>query len=403
MRILTPAALLLLTPLLPASLGQQYAGDPIPHHLPVVPGAELAFFRITDPTGSHPGLSLLNYYSMQNLTTPLDPLTVQRAIIIVHGHNRDPGNYMVYMQNALHELERSGADPNITFSSVAIIAPFFANSRDRRDAGGGAHHPPPDNGLYWQGSRWSAGASNRHPKSARGAVSSFDVLDQLVAFFADTARFPRIKQLVIAGHSLGGQTVTRYAQIGNERGPPTTASSSLPPLLYVIANPNSWTWMATSRPLPIPPTCTHYDNWRAGYTNFSQYPMQYGRALVEQRGGRDAVLARWRSRSKALLVGLRDFDDALPEDCVSHTHGANHYERAMAFMKAFPPRCPDRHAGVCDTVDYVDANHSAEDMLKSEAGLARLFRDNFYGDGAKSHDYGPRQQLGDDPYPASAP
>lgn len=400
MRIVTQA-LLLLAAVTPLTLAQQYAGESIPNQLPPVPGAEIAFFRITDPTGQNNNLTITNYYSMQDLQTPIDPLVVQRAIIIVHGRDRDPGNYMVYLQNALREL--GDADPNINRSSIAMIAPYFANNRDRRGA------PPSNNGgLFWQGSRWSAGASNRHPKSARDAVSSFDVLDQLVAYFDDRAQFPLLRQVVIAGHSLGAQTVMRYAQIGNvqvlnNNNNNNTAPSSSTPLLYVIANPNSWTWMNASRPYAIPPDCAAYDSWRAGYANFSQYPMTYGRELVET-GGRAAVLARWQSRSKALLVGLRDFGDALPGDCVSHTQGDNHYERVLAFMLAFKPSCPvPRGGGQCDTVDYVDSNHNAEEMLTSPAGLARLFRDNFYGDGVKSPDFGPRQQAGDDPYPASAP
>lgn len=39
-------------------------------------------------------------------------------------------------------------------------------------------------------------------------------------------------------------------------------------------------------------------------------------------------------------------------------------------------------------------------MFASTAGLARLFMDNFYGNGAISYDMGyPRQQTGDDPFP----
>lgn len=42
-------------------------------------------------------------------------------------------------------------------------------------------------------------------------------------------------------------------------------------------------------------------------------------------------------------------------------------------------------------------------MMASAAGQARLFLDNFYGDGNRSYDFGyPRQQAGDDPYPNPA-
>lgn len=47
------------------SLAQQYAGDVIPNTLPTVPGAEIAFFRINDPSGKNKNLTLTNYYTRQ--------------------------------------------------------------------------------------------------------------------------------------------------------------------------------------------------------------------------------------------------------------------------------------------------------------------------------------------------
>lgn len=57
--------------------------------------------------------------------------------------------------------------------------------------------------------------------------------------------------------------VNRYADIGNDL---PTAS----PVVYFIANPNSWTWMDTSRPLDTS-DCLTYDDYRDGFTNFAGY------------------------------------------------------------------------------------------------------------------------------------
>lgn len=380
-QILFQAALLLCAALVAPTWAQQYAGDVILNNLPKVPGAEIAYFRITEPTGRNTRLTLMNYYSLQDLDVRVEPTDVRRAIIIIHGLDRDPGTYMIYIQNALRELT---SDPNINRSSVAIMAPFFANRRDRLPAASSA--------LVWRGSKWSAGANNHRPNQAR-TVSSFEVLDQLVRFFDDRTMFPKLRQIVLAGHSLGAQTVARYAQIGN-------TFPTMSPVLYVIANPNNWAWMDTTRPLAIG-DCREYDNWRNGFHNFTEYPMHYGLGLVAR--GRPAVLSRWQSRSKAFLAGLWDFGDARPGDCAPHTLGRHHFERFLNLIKRFPPRCPEPHRGQCDTVDYVESNHDGQTMLRSEAGQARLFLDNFYGDGSKSHDSGPRQIPGDDPYPVGTP
>lgn len=365
---------------------QQYAGDKIEIQLPFVPGAEIAFFRIADPTSRHHHLTLTNYYSLREDNERLDPDQVQRAVILIHGRERDPGSYMVYAQNALRDLT---SDHNINSSSVAILVPFFPIRADKhvgfpwKDG-----HGPTSNALVWKGSKWSAGANNQYPKHAQ-TVSSFEVLDQLVKYFDNRRDFPNLKQIVVAGHSLGAQAVNRYAQIGNYF--PTKS-----PVTYYIANPNSWTWMDSTRPGDIS-SCPTYDDWRNGFNNFAEYPMQYGVGLVAK--GRAEVHARWMSRSKAFALATQDYDD-YSQDCAPSTTGSNHHDRFLNFLKAFPPSCPNPHVGQCDTVDYVESSHDGAAMLRSPAGQARLFLDNFYGDGARAADFGyPRLQEGDDPNP----
>jgi hypothetical protein len=52
------------------------------------------------------------------------------------------------------------------------------------------------------------GAGSQFPGTAAN-VSTFAALDALVAFFANTTAFPKMKAITLAGHSGGGQVRAR--------------------------------------------------------------------------------------------------------------------------------------------------------------------------------------------------
>lgn len=72
---------------------QQYAGDTISAFLPTISRAEVAFFRIPDPSGENEHLTLINYYSHGRNGGRIVESNIQRAIIVIHGLLRDPWNY----------------------------------------------------------------------------------------------------------------------------------------------------------------------------------------------------------------------------------------------------------------------------------------------------------------------
>lgn len=371
---------------------QQYAGDAINTTLPSVPGSEITYFRINDPSGNNKNLTLVNYYSHGKSNQRLVESKVQRAVVIVHGLNRDPGTYMSNMLSALSQVT---SDSNVNTDSVAIMAPWFPNGDDKGvypwTDGLKSGRGSTSNCLVWQSSQWSAGGNNQYPYTSKN-TSSYAVLDQVIQYFDDTTLFPNMKQIVIAGHSLGAQTVQRYAAIG-------TQLSTHSPVSYWVANPNSYVWMSTDRPFATD-SCSIYDNYREGFTNFTSYPMTYATSLVAQ--GRSAILANFNSKAVNFARGTKDLGDD-SAGCAPATTGSNRNERFFNFIKAFPPSCPSPTGPNCDTVDFVNAGHDAGAMMASAAGQARLFTDNFYGNGNRSYDFGyPRQQIGDDPYPNPA-
>ncbi|THW45516.1 WSC-domain-containing protein [Aureobasidium pullulans] len=386
MQFLTTFLLLCSTPIV---LAQQYAGDVISGNLPTTANAEVAFFKIDDPSGKNNNLTLINYYSHGTDGSRIVESKIQRAVIVLHGLLRDPWNYENDMLNALAMVQ----DTNVNRDSVAVMAPYFPNGNDKNlgypwTDGLKAGQGSTSNAMVWSGSKWSAGANNQYPHNSRN-TSSYYILDELVRYFDDKTLFPNMKQIVLAGHSLGGQMLQRYAAVGDKLD---TES----PVVLWIANGDSWAWLSDYRPLNIP-DCPTYNDYREGFAQFVEYGMTYGANLVAQ--GLDAIKANFDSKQIAWARALQDFGDHA-SSCAPQTTGQDRNERFFFFMKWFQPSCPDPSGTNCDTVDLVDAPHDNGQMFHSAAGLARLFTDNFYGDNSRAYDFGyPRKQQGDDPFP----
>ncbi|CAD0022500.1 unnamed protein product, partial [Aureobasidium pullulans] len=361
--------------LLQDASAQQFLGDVIPNvTYPGVPGSELVYFRVKDPAGKNNNLTLVNYQSLGSNGKRIVPSKIKRAVIIVHGLNRDAGTYM----------SNNASYPYWDYPPGA-----------KKKASGGAQSWT--NLLVWKGSQWAGGGTNQYPVKNTN-VSSYDVLDQLIQYYSDKSIFPNVNQVVIAGHSLGAQTVQRYAAVGK----PLSSMGVTVPVTYWIANPNSLVWLNSSRPLSTA-SCAGYDDWRDGLSSYADYPSLYNTGLVAS--GTSAVLANYQSKNKAYARGTLDMGDD-SSGCAPFTTGSNRHERFYYFINWWTPTCeaPTSGSGHCDTIDLVPMGHDGGGMMASSAGLARLFSDNFYGDGKRSYDFGyPRIQANvDDPYPNPA-
>lgn len=172
--------------------------------------------------GSGPARSMI--YSTHSLDTP--HTEVIRALIMVHGANRNADHYF---ETATAAGFLAGALQN-----TIIIAPRFAAGNDKVAAGE----------LLWpeRGDTWRSGGMS----PTVGTISAFDFVDEIIRMLANKKNFPNLKRIVVAGHSAGGQFVTRYEMTNKVDGtlPGVTMS-------YVVANPSSYAWPAAVRPLPV--------------------------------------------------------------------------------------------------------------------------------------------------------
>jgi pimeloyl-ACP methyl ester carboxylesterase len=171
--------------------------------------------------GGGPARSMV--YSSYSLDTPNAAVT--RALIMVHGTGR----------NADHYFETTTAAGFLAgaLDNTVIIAPHIIADPDK----------PQPNEVVWpnRGDTWrSGGMSTSNP-----TLSAFDFVDEIVRKLANKKTFPNLAKIVVAGHSAGGQFVTRYEMANKVHG------TSGVTITYVVANPSSYAWPAAIRPLPV--------------------------------------------------------------------------------------------------------------------------------------------------------
>ena len=268
------------------------------------------------------------------------PASIQRVLIILHGRLRNADTY-------LHSAEKA-AEQAGQLATTLIIAPQFLNEQDV------ARHQLPNDLLRWRGNEWMAGGLSTGPNP----VSSFQVLDDIVARVSDQQQFPEVQAIVIAGHSGGAQVVQRYALLahGQYRINPR----------FVIANPSSYAYFDAQRPMAFAPaSCPGFNNWKYGLQNLPAYAAGQTPAQLE-----DAYI----KRDIVYLLGQQDIDPehpALDKGCEAQTQGPYRLLRGQFFFDYLTRRHPE---GLNQRlIEVPGVGHNGDGMLTSPEGLKVLF------------------------------
>jgi pimeloyl-ACP methyl ester carboxylesterase len=261
---------------------------------------------------------------------------ITTAVIIIHGNARDAYNYYCYMNYA---VDTAGVR-----SSTYIISPHFYLKPD----------VPPPKAFYWATSAgWKEGGRS-HTDTTR--ISSFQILDEMVAAFHNKNYFPGMKEVLVVGHSAGGQTVQRYAF--------ATGVDVNYKVRYVIENPGSYAYLDISRavlPELTLPTCTaciseeimttkyefknanrsqeqdcpEYNDWKMGYED--------GNLYSELRSAK-TVRDEYKNKDISYILGTNDTcntelgscgcnDNSLDTGCDALMQGYCRFQRGVIFYQ----------------------------------------------------------------------
>ena len=295
------------------------------------------------------GSGALALYVSQDWAKPLPAVT--RAVITIHGVLR---NADVYKKSAEQALAASGLDP----ASVLLIEPQFLDAADAK-----AHDLPAET-LRWSHTGWEGGEAALAP----APVSSYAALDAILAKLADRRLFPALTQVVVAGHSGGGQVVQRYAVA--TQGEAVLQQQGVK-LRYVVANPSSYAYFSAERPAgdgfaPFDgASCPEFDQWKYGMAARPPYLAAPTPAQLE---------ASYAARQVIYLLGTADTDPnhpALDKSCMAEAEGPYRYARGLAYFRYLQGR---HKTGLAHRVLQVPGvGHDGEKMLTSACGLAALY------------------------------
>ena len=287
---------------------------------------------------------------------------IKRAVIMVHGRLRDADKYF---DLSLHAAKASNA-----LTDTLIIAPQILINADT------ARNDLTPNFARWTSEAWLGGDVGKAPF----AISSFEVLDGIIAMLSDRKRFPNLERIVVAAHSGGAQFVQRYAVVG--RADQVLTAAGLQPyadgvevgagknnvmrVRYVVANPSSYLYFDSVRAKPVE-KCGNFDHWRYGLID----PVPY------VRGDHKALEQRYLTRRVIYLSGGSDVDPnhvALDKTCMAETQGANRLERGLNYFAHVQRRAKLQGVTLRHTrVEVPGVAHDADRMFNSVCGMSALF------------------------------
>jgi pimeloyl-ACP methyl ester carboxylesterase len=284
---------------------------------------------------------MLPYYGNYSLSRGA---AVTRAIVVVHGINRNAQDYF-------GSIERAATNIGVAETTI-IIAPRFQIEQDERE----------DHDAYWTDSgrnSWKDGGGALAP----AGLSSFKVMDEVLTALADNDRFPGLTRITLVGHSAGGQFTQRYAAAG--RAPDTLRGVTI---VYVTANPSSYLYLNSYRPIgeKLLESCPGYNDYKYGLDRRNEYCS----ILNDER-----IRHQYIGRLVTYLLGSADVDqdDDLETVCAANVQGRNRFERGRFYYSALRTFFPSAQH---DMVIVPEVGHDHDAMFNSTQGKTAIFRDS---------------------------
>ena len=288
-----------------------------------------------------------------------EPINVKRAIIVFPGKPRDSWRYANLVYNTLAYAISQPDTYHINPGEVIILSPAVLNEDDKNT--GGAE----DNWVVYQRSNWEMGGIS-HAPPMNSSVTFYSVLDKMIGQLNNRTLYPNLNQVVVAGHSLGGQASLRYGMTRKQRHYDSNVR-------FWVGNPGSYTWLTTgieTKPNPSPITqnqedCSGtVDKWPYGFGNRSALT-KYARTRIFEDVPAAINLFRWRTVHYAF--GLLD-NGGGDTHCEAQYQGYNHLQRGSNFVMSLanmPEGWPTNHS-----LSYVaGVSHQDYEMLAATQSM----------------------------------
>lgn len=251
---------------------------------------------------------------------PLDQnqTDIETLFVVVHGSGRNVEGYFCSAHAALQNRE-----------TTLLIAPWLMAPGDESESFvfsnetlRWAEYGPMNDGVPFFHT-WRHGAD-----AVNAPISSYTVLDRILETAASS--LPNLRQIIVTGHSAGGQFTQRWALLSNSRVWETHAVRA------VVANPRSFCFLSSERfyngtwQVPAEEDCPVYNEWEWGLGPGDWLVTPYKDQAIVEAGGVEEVIRRYPTRDVVYLAGEQD---VIPNgDCQDQLQGPFRRARSENFM-----------------------------------------------------------------------
>lgn len=235
------------------------------------------------------------FYRTHRLMVPNECIT--RAIFYVHGSSRSVRSGY---DSLIDTAEANGALP-----STLIAAPWFQTPADCNPVTGACNET---DRIYWDTNGWSRGDDGIvvNPAWPPRLHSSYEIMDAMIDIVSTPGVFPNLREIIVTGHSAGGQYAQRYAAGG-------LAPNSVPAdidVRFLPANPSSYMLLHGSGITPLPGwTASDYIDaftYKYGLFNRNRY-MELLTSSSSSDRLQNPLIAQYLGRDVTYLIGSEDY------------------------------------------------------------------------------------------------
>ncbi len=280
---------------------------------------------------------------------------IKQLIIYIHGARRNGLDYYEWGEAAVTAENKD--------ESTLFISPQFTSLKDLED------HNHNENHLFWANNNWRIGDESVSSKKRKmgEAFSSFSLVDSIIARVCDPKLFPKLKKVIVIGHSAGGQFVQRYA--------------GMAPILrgykfrFIVMNPSSYLYFDERRPIKVGDKLTFSKPDSAGCGDYNEYPKGFEKLNpYAAKIGAETIKQQFLTRDIVFVLGGSDVDmndPSMDKTCSGNMQGRFRLERGQfyyEYLQLFSKK------GKIHKVDVVpNVAHSGEKMVASRAATWYMF------------------------------
>jgi hypothetical protein len=276
--------------------------------------------------------NIFSHYVSHNLKTV--NTKIEKVIITIHGSERNADTYF-------KSIEAMATREGISDKTI-VISPHFKE----------AHDVLRPQEFYFSSEGWLSGDEALNNQ----AVSSFEVIDYVISLLANKSIFPNLKEIVMTGHSAGGQLIQRYAA-GSE------IDENYPSIhfRYIVANPGSYLYLTKKRPVKSTLRC-NFNDYKYGLDRLNPYMQKKLSKINEQYAAKEVVY----------FLGEQDIiSENIDQSCPAQYQGKNRLERGRLYKAQLEVEFPKAKHYL---ISVPGVGHTQYGMYTSPLGQKVLFQ-----------------------------